>query len=52
MRFLSPFLIEKKIFEKKVPKKKNSRENFEIEIFQFFFVPMGSGASGMDTSDN
>jgi hypothetical protein len=52
LRFLRPFLPPKKFFEKKVRKKKKSRENFEIEIFQLFLVPMGSGVSGMDTSNN
>lgn len=41
LRFLSPFLIKKKFFEKKVSKKKNSRENFEIFFFRLFLVPMG-----------
>ncbi|MCP3849736.1 MAG: hypothetical protein GY694_05800, partial [Gammaproteobacteria bacterium] len=48
LRFLSPFLIE--ILE--LLKKKKSREKIEIEIFQYFFVPMASGVSGMDTSNN
>ena len=38
----------KKIFEKK----KKSRKNFDFDIFQFFFVPMGSGVSGIDTSND
>ena len=48
LRFLSPFLIKKKNFEKK----KKSRKNFDFDIFQFFFVPMGSGVSGIDTSND
>jgi hypothetical protein len=38
--------------KKKFEKKKISLETFEIEIFQLFLVPMGSGVSGMDTSNN
>ena len=37
----------KKIFEKK-----KSQKNFDFDIFQFFFAPMGSGVSGIDTSNN
>ena len=48
LRFLSPFLMKKKIFEKK----KNRGKNFDFDIFQFFFAPMGSGVSGIDTSNN
>ena len=44
--------IEKKNLKKKFEKKKKSSENFEIEIFQFFLVPMGSGVSGIDTRYN
>ena len=52
LRFLSPFLIKKKNFEKNFWKKKKSRKNFDFDIFQFFFVPMGSGVSGIDTSND
>ena len=52
LRFLRPFLMKKKKFEKKSRKKKKSRKNFDFDIFQFFFVPMGSGVSGIDTSNN
>ena len=48
VHFYPPKIVLKKKFEKK----KISRENFEIEIFQLFLVPMGSGVSGMDTSNN
>ena len=48
LRFLGPFLIKKK-FEKE----KKSRKNFDFEFLNFFFfVPMGSGVSGIDTSNN
>ena len=41
---------KKKFFWKKnFEKKKKSRKNFD---FDFFFVPMGSGVSGIDTSNN
>ena len=41
--------MKKIIFEKK---KKNPGKNFDFDIFQFFFAPMGSGVSGIDTSNN
>jgi hypothetical protein len=44
--------MKKRKFEKKSRKKKKSRKNFDFDIFQFFFVPMGSGVSGIDTSNN
>ena len=46
------FKRKKKNLKKKFGKKKKSRKNFDFDIFQFFFVPMGSGVSGMDTSNN
>ena len=52
LRFLPPFLIKKKNFEKKFWKKKKSRKFFDFEFLNFFFVPMGSGVSGIDTSNN
>ena len=30
----------------------NRRKNFVFEFLNFFFVPMGSGVSGIDTSNN
>ena len=53
LRFLSPFLIKKKKFEKIFwKKKKKSSKNFDFDFFQFFLVPMGSGVPGIDTSNN
>ena len=40
--------MKKKNFEKK----KNRGKNFDFDIFQFFFAPMGSGVSDIDTSNN
>jgi hypothetical protein len=40
------------MLKKKFGKKKKSRKIFDFDIFQFFFVPMGSGVSGIDTSNN
>ena len=49
----SIFNKKKKNFEKNFwKKKKKSRKNFDFDIFQFFFVPMGSGVSGIDTSND
>jgi hypothetical protein len=44
--------MKKKILKKNFEKKKKLREFFDFDIFQFFFVPMGSGVSGIDTSNN
>ena len=49
---VSKSIFTKKKIEKKNQKRKKSHENFEIEIFQLFFVPMGSRVSGIDTSNN
>jgi hypothetical protein len=39
---MSIFTPPKKNLKKIFKKKKKSRENFEIEIFQLFLVPMGN----------
>ena len=44
---------KKKNWKKKILKKKKKlRKFFDFEFLNFFFVPMGSGVSGIDTSTN
>ena len=38
--------------KKKIEKKKKSWKIFDFEFLNFSFVPMGSGISGIDTSNN